>query len=198
MSIRENLLVAGSNVTEAKITEVLKKVLLYDWMMKQPLGLDTNLGTLGGRLSGGQKQRLALARVLLKNDLKLLILDEATSALDYTTEKFIYNTIFEHQKTHEFTCVIVAHRLKAIKNADQIFVMKQGKIMESGSHSELSNLQGLYFELINSQENKESDKDAEADIKDVDVKSQILQQESKDELTIVQKPEKEDKIGSIW
>lgn len=82
MSLRENLKVAGTSVSETDIESVLRKVDLWGWVNKQPLGLETNLGTLGGRLSGGQKQRLALARVLLKKNLKLLILDEATAALD--------------------------------------------------------------------------------------------------------------------
>jgi len=82
MSLRENLQVAGRSVNQTDIEHVLKKVDLWKWINKQPMGLDTNLGTLGGRLSGGQKQRLALARVLLKKNLKLLILDEATAALD--------------------------------------------------------------------------------------------------------------------
>mmetsp|Transcript_45755 Transcript_45755/g.38545 ORF Transcript_45755/g.38545 Transcript_45755/m.38545 type:complete len:83 (-) Transcript_45755:526-774(-) len=82
MSLRENLQVADSNVTDEEIFNVLRKVDLYDWTLNQEGVLETNLGTLGGKLSGGQKQRLALARVLLKRNLKLLILDEATAALD--------------------------------------------------------------------------------------------------------------------
>lgn len=82
MSLIENLKVADPNASLEDIKKVLEKVDLWKWISKQPLQLDTNLGTLGGRLSGGQKQRLALARVLLKKNLKLLILDEATAALD--------------------------------------------------------------------------------------------------------------------
>lgn len=82
MSIKENLKIINENVTDEEIHEVLRQVDLENWVNDQEHKLDTQLGTLGGKLSGGQKQRLALARVLLKKDLKLLILDEATAALD--------------------------------------------------------------------------------------------------------------------
>eukprot|EP00341_Mesodinium_pulex_P014866 CAMPEP_0116987160 /NCGR_PEP_ID=MMETSP0467-20121206/63337_1 /TAXON_ID=283647 /ORGANISM="Mesodinium pulex, Strain SPMC105" /LENGTH=136 /DNA_ID=CAMNT_0004682919 /DNA_START=1186 /DNA_END=1596 /DNA_ORIENTATION=- len=134
MSIKENLQVADNNISDSDIEQVLKRVMLWDWINSQPEKLNTNLGTLGGRLSGGQKQRLALARVLLKKGLKLLILDEATAALDYNTESFIYNTIFSFQKELDFTCIIVAHRLKSIKNADSIVVLREGDIIEEGTH----------------------------------------------------------------
>lgn len=120
ISLRDNMKIVNENVSDDEILRILFKCDLERWYRTLKNGLDTELGTQGSKLSGGQKQRLALSRIFLKKDLKLLILDEATAALDYNTEKLIYQTIFDFQKVLKFTCIIVAHRLKSIKRSDHI------------------------------------------------------------------------------
>ena len=112
--------------------------------MTLPKGYDTQIGERGVRLSGGQKQRLSIARVFLKNP-PLLILDEATSALDNTTEILIQQALDELCKGR--TTLIVAHRLSTIKNADEIAVVDDGSIVEQGTHEELMEKHGIYYDL---------------------------------------------------
>jgi len=119
-SLRENIQLVDPTITDEQILQLLNTVDLGNWFSTLSNGLDTELGNLGDNLSGGQKQRLALARVLLKKDLKVLILDEATAALDYKTEKLIYDTISRAQEKMKFTCIIIAHRLKSIINSNMI------------------------------------------------------------------------------
>ena len=116
--------------------------------MSMPDGYDTQIGERGVRLSGGQKQRLSIARVFLKNP-PILILDEATSALDNTTEILIQQALDELCKGR--TTLVVAHRLSTIKNADEIAVISQGKIIEQGNHNELMKEDGMYAHLYNLQ-----------------------------------------------
>ena len=117
--------------------------------MSLPEGFDTQIGERGVRLSGGQKQRLAIARVFLKNP-PILILDEATSALDNTTELLIQESLNELKKGR--TTIIVAHRLSTIKNADEILVVSGGKIVESGTHTQLlKKNKGIYKKLYKAQ-----------------------------------------------
>ncbi|MBQ1244747.1 MAG: ATP-binding cassette domain-containing protein [Clostridia bacterium] len=120
----------------------------YDYIMTLEKGYDTQIGERGVRLSGGQKQRLSIARVFLKNP-PILILDEATSALDNTTEIFIQAALDELCKGR--TTIVVAHRLSTIKNADEIAVVADGKIVEKGTHDELIALGGAYADLYNLQ-----------------------------------------------
>ena len=116
--------------------------------MTLPDGFDTEIGERGVKLSGGQKQRLSIARVFLKNP-PILILDEATSALDNTTEIMIQDALNELAKGR--TTIVVAHRLSTIKNANRIFVVNAGVIVEEGSHEELLSLNGIYAKLYNLQ-----------------------------------------------
>ncbi|MBT7726296.1 MAG: ATP-binding cassette domain-containing protein, partial [Flavobacteriales bacterium] len=111
-------------------------------------GYDTNIGEKGDKLSGGQKQRISIARSILKNP-DFLILDEATSSLDTQSEKLVQNALSNLMK--ERTTLVIAHRLSTIKDADEIIVLSEGKIVERGNHSELVEKGGHYKTLINLQ-----------------------------------------------
>ena len=148
-SFSDNIAYGKKEATEEEIRFAAQKANIYDYIMSLPEGFDTQIGERGIRLSGGQKQRLSIARVFLK-DPSILILDEATSALDNTTESLIQealNTLKEGRTT-----IVVAHRLSTIRNADQIIVVANGRIMEQGSHEQLIALEnGLYRTLYEAQ-----------------------------------------------
>ena len=143
-SMKENIRYGKLDATDAEITEAAKRANIHDYIMTLPAGYDTNIGERGVRLSGGQKQRLSIARVFLKNP-PILILDEATSALDNTTEILIQNALDELCVGR--TTLVVAHRLSTIKNADEIAVVDDGRIIEQGSHEELIRQDGVYKKL---------------------------------------------------
>ena len=143
-SIKDNIAYGRPNATEEEILEAAKRANILDFINTLPNGWDTEIGERGVRLSGGQKQRLSIARLFLKNP-PILILDEATSALDNTTEMLIQKSLQELAKGR--TCLIVAHRLSTIKNADEIAVISKGKIMEMGNHDALMKKGGIYADL---------------------------------------------------
>ena len=143
-TIKDNILYGSPNATDEEVMEAARKANILDFINSLPNGWNTEIGERGVRLSGGQKQRLSIARLFLKNP-PILILDEATSALDNTTEMLIQRSLQELAKGR--TCLIVAHRLSTIKNADEIAVVSKGKIMEKGSHDELMKLNGIYSDL---------------------------------------------------
>ena len=116
----------------------------YDFIMESEHGFDTNIGDRGGRLSGGQRQRISIARAILKNP-PILILDEATSALDTESERLVQDALFKLMKTR--TTVAIAHRLSTIKNADEIYVLHEGRIVEQGTHDNLI-LKGGYYKKL--------------------------------------------------
>ncbi len=147
-SIYENILYGRLDATYDEVVTAAKMANIYDYVMTLPDGFDTQIGERGVKLSGGQKQRLSIARVFLKNP-SILILDEATSALDNTTEILIQNAL--DRLCEGRTTIVVAHRLSTIKNADRILVINNGIVIESGSHDELLNLQGVYAKLYNLQ-----------------------------------------------
>lgn len=147
-TIRENILYGKLDASEEELIDASKKANIYDYIMSLPNGFDSEIGERGVKLSGGQKQRLSIARVFLKNP-SILILDEATSALDNTTEIMIQEALNELAKGR--TTLIVAHRLSTIKNADRILVVNSGQIVESGSHKELLEKNGIYARLYNLQ-----------------------------------------------
>ena len=127
-----------------EVKAAVKKARCYDFIMALPDGFDTVIGEGGATLSGGERQRVAIARALIHNP-KILILDEATSALDNTTEILIQKSLDDLCKGR--TTLVVAHRLSTIKNADEIAVIAEGRIVEQGSHDELMAKGGMYSEL---------------------------------------------------
>ncbi|WYE00398.1 ABC transporter ATP-binding protein/permease [Fusobacterium vincentii] len=151
-TVRENLTMANENLSDETMIEVLKKVKLWDIFSKNK-GLDTSLESQGKNLSGGQAQRVALARALLY-DASVYIFDEATSNIDIESEEIILNIIYSLSK--EKTVIYISHRLPAIKNADCIYVMDKGKVIESGKHIKLYAKKGLYYEMYKHQEELET------------------------------------------
>ena len=147
-TIKENILYGRPDATDEEVIKAAKLSNIYDYVMTLPNGFDSQIGERGVKLSGGQKQRLSIARVFLK-DPKVLILDEATSALDNTTEIMIQDALDELCKGR--TTIVVAHRLSTIKNADEIAVIEDGKILEKGTHEELIENGKVYKELYNLQ-----------------------------------------------
>lgn len=147
-SIKENILYGRLDATDEEVIEAAKKANIHDYIVSLENGYETQIGERGVKLSGGQKQRLSIARVFLKNP-SILILDEATSALDNATETLIQNALNELCKGR--TTIVVAHRLSTIKNADEIAVVSDGKIIEKGTHDELLNLNCEYAKLYKSQ-----------------------------------------------
>ena len=147
-TVRENLTVANENLSDETMIEVLKKVKLWG-----VLSLDTILESQGKNLSGGQAQRVALARALLY-DASVYIFDEATSNIDIESEEIILNIIYSLSK--EKTVIYISHRLPAIKNADCIYVMDKGKVIENGKHDELYAKKELYYNMYKHQEELET------------------------------------------
>jgi ATP-binding cassette subfamily B (MDR/TAP) protein 1 len=149
-TIRENVLLGADreDVTDEQIDFACREANIYDFIMSLPEGLSTVVGSKGSMLSGGQKQRIAIARALLR-DPKILLLDEATSALDSESEHVVQAALDKAAKGR--TTIAVAHRLSTIQKADVIYVFDQGRIVESGDHTELMQKGGRYSELVNLQ-----------------------------------------------
>jgi ATP-binding cassette, subfamily B, bacterial len=147
-TIRVNLRFARPDATEADLQQALERARIWDLVTSLPDGLDTVVGERGYRMSGGEKQRLAIARLLLKNP-AIVILDEATSHLDSESELAIQRAFDEALRGR--TAIVIAHRLSTIVDADRIVVVDAGRIVESGTHSELLARGGLYAELYRTQ-----------------------------------------------
>ncbi|XP_029129242.1 ABC transporter B family member 11 isoform X2 [Cajanus cajan] len=161
-SIKENIAYGKDGATDEEIRTAAELANAAKFIDTLPQGLDTMVGEHGTQLSGGQKQRVAIARAILK-DPRILLLDEATSALDAESEKLVQEAL--DRIMIDRTTIIVAHRLSTIRNADSIAVIHQGKIIERGSHAELTNdPNGAYSQLIRLQEIKGSEQHASHDL----------------------------------
>ncbi|MCI5643489.1 MAG: ABC transporter ATP-binding protein/permease [Peptoniphilus sp.] len=152
-TVEENIRFGNKKATEEDLVAATKAARCYEFIKELPDGFATEIGPKGSMLSGGQRQRITIARALLKNT-PILILDEPTSSLDATNEKELFLGLEELIKGR--TVFMVSHRLNTIKNADEIWVLDKGKIVEKGNHEELIIKKGLYFNLINAKSKDES------------------------------------------
>jgi len=143
-----NIAFGVTEVTESQVTEAARIANAHDFIMATEKGYQTNIGDRGGKLSGGQRQRISIARAILKNP-DILILDEATSALDTDSERLVQEALDNLMKNR--TTIVIAHRLSTIKNADEIYVMREGQIVESGQHASLYAQGGYYAKLCDTQ-----------------------------------------------
>lgn len=140
-TIRENIAFGKAGATESEIVAAAKPAYAHDFISSFPLGYDTPVGEHGTQLSGGQRQRIAIARALVK-DAPIILLDEATAALDAESEKFVQEAIAHLCKNR--TTIVIAHRLHTIMRADQILVIEDGEVVETGRHDELLRKTGGY------------------------------------------------------
>jgi subfamily B ATP-binding cassette protein MsbA len=143
-TVRENIAFGKPDATEEEIIQAAKIANAHEFIIDLEEGYDTGIGERGNKLSGGQKQRLSIARAVLKNP-PILILDEATSALDTESEKLVQEALDNLMKDR--TSLVIAHRLSTIKKADLIIVLSKGEIKEKGTHEELMELKGMYYNL---------------------------------------------------
>ncbi len=144
-TIRDNLLLANPNASDDELMSAITEAGLLKFVQSLEKGLDSDVGNAGAALSGGQKQKMGIARALLSNA-EYMIFDEATSSVDPESEKEIWKTIGNLSLTR--TLIIISHRMSTVKNADCIYVLKDGKIEEEGSHSSLMEKDGLYRQLV--------------------------------------------------
>ena len=143
-TIRDNIAYGRPDASDAEVEEAARCANIHDFILSLPNGYDTEVGERGVKLSGGQKQRISIARVFLKNP-SILILDEATSALDNATEMQIQSAL--ERLAAGRTCIVVAHRLSTVRNADEIIVMTKDGVTERGTHAALMAAGGMYAEL---------------------------------------------------
>lgn len=144
-TVYNNIAIGRPDATKEEVEEAAKKARCYDFIMQLPEGFDTVIGEGGASLSGGEKQRISIARCILK-DASIVILDEATASVDADNERAIQEAISE--LCRDKTLLVIAHRLKTIKDADQILVISDGQIVEKGKHDELCALNGAYAHMV--------------------------------------------------
>ena len=144
-TVYNNIAIARPDATREEVEEAAKKARCYDFIMQLPDGFDTVIGEGGASLSGGEKQRISIARCILK-DAPIVILDEATASVDADNERAIQEAISELCRNK--TLLVIAHRLKTIRDADQILVIADGQIAEQGNHAALMDRQGAYAHMV--------------------------------------------------
>jgi ATP-binding cassette subfamily B multidrug efflux pump len=147
-SVRENILLGGENGAVAPVEEAARIAQLLPTIASFQAGFETVIGERGVRLSGGQKQRTALARAIIKNP-PILILDDAFSSVDVETEEEILRELRQFMRGR--TTLLISHRISTVRDADQIVYLRAGEIIEQGSHDELLNRRGAYYELYRRQ-----------------------------------------------
>ncbi|CAF0817662.1 unnamed protein product [Adineta steineri] len=153
LTIAENISYGFENIPIDEIILAATKANIHEFIQQLPLGYETKVGVKGSFLSGGEKQRIAIARVLIRRP-KILLLDEATSAMDPYNEQIIQETLDQAQiEDPNRTLIIIAHRLSTIRSCDLIRVLEMGRIVESGTHTELIQKRGIYYKMLNAQTN---------------------------------------------
>ena len=165
-TIEENIRMGKNDASLEEIYDALKKANLYEFVMTLPNKLKTNVGEGGSLLSGGQKQRLALARTITTNP-EIYIFDEATSNIDVESEEKVWESIYKLAKNK--TVIVISHRLANVKNADSIYVLDKGHIVENGKHKELMMSKNKYYELVTHQANLENIYKEDVEIEEVAV-----------------------------
>ena len=144
-SVENNIRFGRPEATHEQVVEAAKRACCHDFILSLPDGYDTIIGEGGSTLSGGEKQRISIARAILK-DAPIIILDEATSSVDPENEQALLSAIQE--LTKDKTLISIAHRLSTVRNADQIVVIDQGRIVQQGKHTDLLQKDGIYRKFL--------------------------------------------------
>ena len=148
-TVKSNIIFGKENVSDEQVVQAAEIANAHEFIVQMPNAYETNIGDAGSKLSGGQKQRLSIARAVLKNP-PIMILDEATSALDTESERLVQDAL--EQMMENRTSLVIAHRLSTVQKADLIVVMREGRIVEQGTHKELIQRNGAYKRLVEMQE----------------------------------------------